>query len=134
MRYCFIVSSMEHSNSTTCLIDTNSEMSIAYSQNQRKKILKCIQKVEKNLPVSNFLTFLQPWHPFPLDLTHACYSAKTGSVLSNLHAPPVSPGNPNLKEVRRGRENRTQVQHTDKQGRVEFVAKRKRIHWLYITQ
>lgn len=61
--------------------------------------------------------------------------AKTRSVVSNLHAPPASPGNPNLKgEVRRGRENKAQVQHTDKWVRVEFVAKRKWIHWLSITQ
>lgn len=60
-------------------------------------MLKCTQGVEKDHAMSNSLTSLLLWHHFSLDLTHVCCAAKIGTVLSNLHAPPVSSGSPNLK-------------------------------------
>lgn len=62
--------------------------------------------------ISNSLTSLLFKHQFPLGLIHVCFGAKTGNAVSNLHAPPVFSGNPNLQ--RHKLEVKDKINHNNK--------------------
>lgn len=78
-------------------------------------MLKAPEGWKKIMFISNSPTSFPPWRHFPLDLTHLCYGAKIGPVLSNLYAPPVSSGSLNLKrdksEVEGEKQNTTTKVH-----------------------